>query len=443
MFEHRMRKLHLSRIKGLRRNRQRSDSRGARLSLLLAIAGILLATSPTALAAPKQPPCWEPVPGAPSWWVGQDPEFTDPRGGVRYAVDPHRPSTVYMTNGSAYDPDGNGPEQAIPLELKRSDDGGCSWTDLDPPDITPDPQGWNRIDRIVSSHKGHESRVYMVMENSAVVISRDGGKTWDVPLRPLSPDGSWFEFDILVAPTDPDVVYVAAKDHGVFSYHELYASEDGGETWVKRAQDGLNPVGSSFTVGADGIANNQALWDYYVDPLDPEELWATNGNAGLLHSLDGGESWKPTQVTFENAMVSLDIARLPGEKARLVLVVDEFSRTEGARLYWSTDAGLNWSKGMLPDPVYDDNVSLYSTDLAHGSTSDSLVGNFEFGSTRFDEPFRNVVYRLNFRAGKWVRMLHIDGSCCLHAGTQLSADRKNPFLYMLVRGRLRVYTGSI
>ena len=121
-----------------------------------------------------------------------------------------------------------------------------------------------------------------------VYRSDDGGETW----RHMGLTETRQISNVIVHPTNPDLVYVAALGHawGPNEERGIYRSEDGGETWEKVLY--LNE-----DVGAG---------DLEMDPSDPNVLYAGMWQArryawglraagpgtGLYKSTDGGDTWR-------------------------------------------------------------------------------------------------------------------------------------------------------
>ncbi len=118
--------------------------------------------------------------------------------------------------------------------------------------------------------------------------STDGGETWEH--RGLAATGRIGR--VIVHPTDPDVVWVAALGHcyGPQEERGVYRTEDGGDTWQH-----------VLFAGEDAGAS-----DLVIDPTNPRILFAgtweihletwgrQSGGAGsgLWTSRDGGDTWK-------------------------------------------------------------------------------------------------------------------------------------------------------
>ncbi len=118
--------------------------------------------------------------------------------------------------------------------------------------------------------------------------STDGGKTW----QHLGLDETHHIGRVVLHPTNPDIVWVAALGHlySANSERGVYKTTDGGETWQQT-------LFVSTTAGAV---------DLVIDPQDPDILYAatwererqawnfkgSGPGSGIYKSTDGGETWQ-------------------------------------------------------------------------------------------------------------------------------------------------------
>jgi photosystem II stability/assembly factor-like uncharacterized protein len=214
-----------------------------------------------------------------------------------------------------------------------------------------------------------EANIFRASEPGIGVFkSTDGGKTWSH----MGLEGTYTIGRIVIHPTNPDIVYVAATGHE-WTYNPdrgVYKTSDGGKTWQK-------VLYVSEKVGAN---------DLVMDPQDPETLYAATwnrirrrwsdpvpgGEDGLFRTSDGGKTWKPinnglpdTQFT---GRIGIDLCRTkpnvlyayvdnhtPGREPQAG-ELDSYGRPRqrgiiGAEVYRSDDKGETWRK-MSPTTPY-------------------------------------------------------------------------------------------
>ncbi len=182
-----------------------------------------------------------------------------------------------------------------------------------------------------------------------VYKSVDGGRTWTSSgLKDTRHIGR-----IVVHPTDPAVVYVAAVGHlwGSNSERGVFKTTDGGQTWKKALY----------------VDDNTGATDIVMDPQDPETLfaamyqrqrtaWGFNGGgagSGIYRTRDGGLTWTLLSHGLPNGekgRIGLDVFHAD---PRLVYAVVEAGGRESG-VYRSTDRGDTWEilSTLNPRPMY-------------------------------------------------------------------------------------------
>jgi photosystem II stability/assembly factor-like uncharacterized protein len=180
---------------------------------------------------------------------------------------------------------------------------------------------------------------------NGVYKSSDAGKTWKhIGLKETFHIGR-----IVVHPTNPDVVYVAAlgdlwgpnPDRGVFM------STDGGASWNKTLY----------------IDDDTGVSDIAIDPQSPNVLYAAaymrrrtvfgyNGGGpkgGLYRSLDGGKTWdklaKGLPATGDVGRCAVEVYR---KNSNIVYALIEHM-TQGG-VYRSDDKGATWTRQSDTNP---------------------------------------------------------------------------------------------
>jgi photosystem II stability/assembly factor-like uncharacterized protein len=194
--------------------------------------------------------------------------------------------------------------------------------------------------------------------------SVDGGKTWlNAGLRESQHIGR-----IVIHPSNPDIVYVAALGH---LYSEnldrgVYKTTDGGKTWSQ-----------ALGVTIDGRAVGAV--DIVMDPSDPETLyaatydkfrkpwtWGIGGpGSGIHKTVDGGKTWTRLSNGLPSGILGriglaiapkdpkivyaeIENANKPGMSAedryKEVLAGKSSEGMIDGEIYRSDDAGATWAK---------------------------------------------------------------------------------------------------
>ncbi len=196
---------------------------------------------------------------------------------------------------------------------------------------------------------------------NGVYKSTDGGATWShMGLEETKHIGR-----VLIHPTNPEVVYVAAVGDLWAANPErgVYRTVDGGESWELVLH----------------IDEDTGAIDLAMDPGDPRTLFAAmyqrrrtgfgfNGGgpgSGLYRTVDGGDSWTELTdglPTGDKGRIGIDVFRGDGNLVYALVEAHAVSADagfgEGDRgetgLYRSTDRGASWEKisDTNPRPMY-------------------------------------------------------------------------------------------
>ncbi|MBV8478220.1 MAG: glycosyl hydrolase, partial [Acidobacteria bacterium] len=176
-----------------------------------------------------------------------------------------------------------------------------------------------------------------ISEGDGIYKSLDGGKTWkNVGLRDSRAVGK-----IIIHPSNPDIVWVAALGHpfGANSERGIFRTLDGGKTWEKVLYK------DAYSGGIDLAVDPQnpnilfaALWQAQRTP------WSmSNGGpgSGLYRSSDGGATWKQLQ---EHGLPTGPYGRIGvavAANSERVYALIQAQNPDGG-LYRSDDGGESW-----------------------------------------------------------------------------------------------------
>jgi photosystem II stability/assembly factor-like uncharacterized protein len=234
--------------------------------------------------------------------------------------------------------------------LWKSTDGGMTWTSLF--DHQPNPSiGAVAVapsnPSVVWVGTGEANNRQSASWGDGVYKSTDGGQTWShMGLEDTQAIGR-----VVIDPTNPDVVYVAAVGHlwGPNPERGLFKTTDGGKTWNKVLF----------------INDDTGVTDVAIDPQSPTTLyaatyerrrtaWGFNGGgpgSGVYKTTDGGATW--TKLTKD----------LPeGDTGRIAVAVYRknpnivYALIQNAKggVFRSEDKGATWTKmgSENPRPSY-------------------------------------------------------------------------------------------
>jgi hypothetical protein len=220
-------------------------------------------------------------------------------------------------------------------EIYRSDDAGERWTRLPVsvrfPEITTAP-GANPAKRVLKmdasvSEPGH---LYGAIEVGGTIRSTDGGVHWEN----LS-HGQYLNDD----PVDMHGVLASRWRPGtVFGIGRagMFHSADGGDHWRHVPLEPLNAKGQIY------------CRDICEVPGNPRHVWVAAGGGFqsevgvLLHSRDGGDSWKRVEIGVEVPHTMFALAFDERQPSRMSCA------TNGGEVYTSLDAGETWTAHPPP-----------------------------------------------------------------------------------------------
>src|SRR5215510_11583766 len=191
---------------------------------------------------------------------------------------------------------------------------------------------------------GEASNARSAYSGNGLYRSIDGAKTWQF----MGLKDSQHIARIVIHPTNPDIVYVAAMGH-LFSTNEergVFKTIDGGKTWNKILY----------------IDNKTGAIDLVMRRSDPETLYAATyeclrfpwrlqdggPGTGIHKTTDGGKTWQRLGgglPTGEIGRIGLDIYQK--DPRILYAIVDNRNpqpRMMGGELYRTDDEGRTWRK---------------------------------------------------------------------------------------------------
>lgn len=255
-----------------------------------------------------------------------------------FAVNPTNPSEYYVatSSGGVWKTTNRG----VTFEPIFDDQGsysiGC---------VTLDPSN----PAVVWVGSGENNNQRSVAYGDGVYKSEDAGRTW----KNMGLKNSEHIAKIIVHPTNPDIIYVAA-------YGPVWS--EGGDRGVYKSTDGGNTWTNIKSVSAYTGCN-----DLVMDPRDPNVLYAAfhqrmrsvftyiggGPESALYKSTDGGATWKKVGGGFPGGdlgRIGIDVSPVNPD---VVYAVVEAQDGKGG-IYRSVNRGASWEKrnGMFTSGNY-------------------------------------------------------------------------------------------
>jgi photosystem II stability/assembly factor-like uncharacterized protein len=308
--------------------------------------------------------------------------------------------------------------------LWKTINGGTTWTNVsDSVDVTTvgavaiAPSNPN----IVWIGTGEQANARSSYSGKGVYKSTDAGATWQF----MGLSDSHHIGRIVIHPTKPDVVYVAAMGH-LFSKNAergVFRTTDGGKTWKKvlYVNDGVGAI--------DLVINRRSPSTLYAAMYDkqrfPWQIIESGPESAVYRTTDGGDRWQRLSGGLPSGRIGrigLDIYQKdprilyalvenqnpkPGTDAREVSALDPLAAgIIGNELYRTDDGGRSWRKvtdvnvagGKAPYSFNQIRINPHD-DQTVIVTSDSMYISRDGGKTWDTDFFRNVFG--DFRSMWW------------------------------------------
>ncbi|RRQ49887.1 glycosyl hydrolase [Maribacter algicola] len=185
----------------------------------------------------------------------------------------------------------------------------------------------------------HAPRGVMTSYGDGVYKSTDAGKTW----QHVGLEKTQHISRIIIHPTNPDIVYVAAQGALFDGNPErgVYKSVDGGKTWKNTLF--VNNLTGAAELSMD--ANYPeimyvAMWEHQ---RKPNMVISGGEGSGLYKSTDAGETWKKIHEGLPEEKGKMAIAVSPANSNKVYALIESDSNADKGGLFVSNDAGESWS----------------------------------------------------------------------------------------------------
>jgi hypothetical protein len=241
-----------------------------------------------------------------------------------------------------------------PIDIYASFDAAKNWQRLDSVRNTPGVAEFGYPLANVEPHVrdivfdvADPDTVYAALQVGFMLKSTDGGKTWKLLDKGIDAD----VHAIVIDPRNSQRIFIASGGDsyraGQAPGRSLYVSEDGGESW--------SPTAMNF--------NEEYSVPLAMHPQDPKTLYTAlaHGSPGswrrptgaeccLLKTTDGGKNWQKLSNGPNDG----------GKSFTEVLAIDEespnyiYAGTRGGDIYASDDGGESWRKLHIKVPSISD-----------------------------------------------------------------------------------------
>ncbi len=303
------------------------------------------------------------------------------------AIDPTHPETIWVGTGENNSSRSSYGGQGV----FRSDDAGESWTQLGLEDS-------DRIGRIVIDPRNTQrvyiavlGRLYTPGGQRGIYRTIDGGRSFQ---RILAGDATTGFVDLVMDPTNPDLLYAAAwqRERRPWDFREagkgsgIYRSRDGGEHW-ERLGGGL-PTGEALGRIGLSICRSQPRTIYALldnQSLLPEEQWDLG---------DGAVTAKRLKTMSKEEFLEQD-----PEEIEAFLRSSDFPPELDAATLLDKIRNDELTVAQLVDTLNDADAQLFSTDIRGPELWRSDDGGESWRRTH-DEPLRELTYTYGYYFGQ-------------------------------------------
>ena len=219
--------------------------------------------------------------------------------------------------------------------------------------------------RSIAVAPSDKNRIYVGTGGGELQMSTNYGATWtaiqtgvtSLPARTIK--------DIIVHPTNPDIVYVTVSGTGSgHVWRCLNATGGAARTWQNRS-------GAGSTAVPDASANSITL-----DDVDPTNIWYIGTDVGVFMTTDAGATWS-------NATAPLGLPNVRVDDVQVVAGTQSLYAGTHGRGIWRIDIGstvLNLLTAA-PNPVYSANTSTGTIQLTQPAPAGGAIVTLLSGNT--------------------------------------------------------------
>jgi photosystem II stability/assembly factor-like uncharacterized protein len=227
----------------------------------------------------------------------------------------------------------------------KTEDYGQNWRNISDRDLKSNNIGAMAIapsnPKIIYVGTGDSAPRNTVLTGEGMYKSTDGGRKWTYIGLGETHIISW----ILVAPGNPDIVYVAALGHlfGPNPERGIFKTTDGGKTWKKILY--VNDGTGAISIAMDP-SNPQVLYAAMWQMYRKHWTFSSGGRgSGIYQTTDGGTTWadishRPGLPAGIFGKVGLAVA--PSQPGVVYALIQADYKGQAGGLFRSDDAGQSW-----------------------------------------------------------------------------------------------------
>jgi photosystem II stability/assembly factor-like uncharacterized protein len=313
-------------------------------------------------------------------------------------------------------------------EMERSSPHrSVKWKYLGPTNLS------GRATDIAVAERGSSRRIYAAYATSGVWQSDDGGVTWQAVFEHAA---STSIGDIAVAPSNPDIIWIGTGEANIFRASMpgvgVYKSTDGGRTFQH--------AGLADTQTIARIIVHPTNPDIVYVAASGHE-WTDNEDRGIFKTTDGGRSWK--KILYRSPRTgAIDLVIDPADPNTLYAAMWQRIRRKWSDprvepgynesgIWKTTSGGNTWAEinSGLPVPQYRGRIGI---DVSRSTPAVlyAFVDSYEPGTPpregerdSYQRPILEPrirsaeIYRTDDKGGTWRKVSPADAFMAGHSGT--------------------------
>lgn len=185
----------------------------------------------------------------------------------------------------------------------------------------------------------HAPRGVMTSYGDGVYKSIDAGRTW----TKMGLEATQHISRIIIHPTNPDIVYVAAQGalYGPTKERGIYKSVDGGKTWKQQLY--VNQLTGCSELSMDPNTPETLYAAMWHHQRKPHKVISGGEGSGLYKTTDGGATWNKIHKGLPKEKGKMAIAVSPANPNKVYALIESDSNQDKGGLFVSNDAGKSWN----------------------------------------------------------------------------------------------------